>query len=158
MKFICVAPNSPQFAWQVDLAFHQHIKSGYDKEDFIVITPKLNMPGDSLKSLFSPQINTIWVNSYWKFLNLETPREILMHPISIQTSLMQINLDDNEIYCLNDPDAFIIFKKDFSLDDNTIIQDPIYETWHMFLNSKNDYLKKNNYSIIYTIWVCSNYS
>ena len=48
MKFVCVAPDNPQFGWQVNLAFYQHLKLGYDKEDFIVLSPWQNMPTDTL--------------------------------------------------------------------------------------------------------------
>jgi len=136
VKYICIAPNTESFAWQVDLSYHQHLSLGFSPSDFIVLSPGY-IPSESK---FPKYINITGVKSWNEHLNI--PHNLIYEPINIQTSLMQMEFLDDETYILGEPDIFLLFK-DINLDlsDCDIIHESVYENWHLRLQSENNYYK-----------------
>ena len=136
MKYICIAPNTDSFAWQVDLSYHQHLSLGFSASDFIVLSPGY-LPSESK---FPSYIKIISTKNWNEYLN--KPHNLFYEPINIQTSLMQMEFLDEEIYILGEPDIFLLFKNiNLDLSDCDIIHESIYEDWHLKLQSDNSHYK-----------------
>ena len=88
MKYICIAPNTDSFAWQVDLSYHQHLSLGFSPSDFIVLSPGY-IPSESK---FPGYIKIIATKNWNEYLN--KPHNLFYEPINIQTSLMQMEFLD----------------------------------------------------------------
>ena len=65
MKYICIAPNTDSFAWQVDLSYHQHLSLGFSPSDFIVLSPGY-IPSESK---FPGYIKIIATKNWNEYLN-----------------------------------------------------------------------------------------
>jgi len=138
MKYISIAPSTFDFAWQVDLAYHQHLALGMDISRFIVLSPYVNSIYDTYQKCFPSYIGEKNVDPFWEYLGIDYDGGLL--PINIQTSLAQYEIEDEEVYVIGDADMFPIKNKHFDLASD-ICHETIYERWHIHQHTDGNYLK-----------------